>query len=157
MVHTWVAFKVGFKIFVRPTTCVAKLGITSEEFTRSLAITSVLNNTKNSVILPWTVGSGAGKCRVNTDACLSTAVSGKRDVYCMLVRTSDVLLVAFTDDSVHCNKPTSILHKYARNMLLAEVVEDEMDFHLNYVQKPCCHFLPGQQSNKSLKHTICPI
>ena len=70
---------------------------------------------------------------MNTDACLSTAVSGKRDVYCMLVRTSDVLLVAFTNDSIRCNKPTSILYKYARNMLLAAVVEDELDFGLNYI------------------------
>ena len=69
---------------------------------------------------------------MNTDASLSTAVSGKRDVYCILVRTSDVLLVAFTDDSVHCNTPTSILYNYARNLLLAEVVEDEMDVLLNY-------------------------
>ena len=82
---------------------------------------------------------------MNTDACLSAAVSGKCDIYCMLIRTSDVLLVAFTDDSIHCNKPTCILYKCVRNMLLAEVFEDEIAFHLRAMFKRLVTFCQGKR------------
>ena len=68
---------------------------------------------------------------MNTDVCLSTAVSGKRDVNCTLVRTADGRPVALTHDSIHCNISKGILYKYARKMLQAAVAEDEMTFHLN--------------------------